>query len=259
MSCFTSALDYFRQCVERLCGYTDSSRRVNHEDEQLLSHDVTTTTDPQRNSTSILQVLHSFIESIKEQVLLVMRHGLRQDEVDPTFVSKANRPWDPPLASRGRNQAASIVSVIGGFKIDYIISSPFLRCLQTSAEVLVSLGLDLDHLIIDGAFSEVYGPRTLTGFESKYSRTSLEEWMWNGAKMEDAIDAFIRNEPCFCGVNGSVTILDRPLPNRVESVEQACTRYSKEIDVIQRSFDVILIVLSLVYCRSVSRIECVDH
>lgn len=168
-----------------------------------------------------------------------MRHGLRQDEVDPAFASKANRPWDPPLASRGRNQAASIVSVIGGFNIDYIISSPFLRCLQTSSEVLVSLGLDLDHLIIDGAFSEIYGSRTLAGFESKHSRMSLEDWMWNGAKMEDAIDAFIRNEPCLCGINGSVTILDRPLPSRVESVEQACNRYSKEIDVFQRYFELL--------------------
>lgn len=160
-----------------------------------------------------------------------MRHGLREDEVDCTFAQKSNRPWDPPLASRGRNQAASVVSLIQGLNIDYIVSSPFLRCLQTSAELLVGLGLDLDHLIIDGSFSEIYGPRTLTGFDPKYSRTSLESWMWNGAKMEVAIDAFIRNEPCFCGINGSITILDRPLPNRVESVEQACERYTQEIEV----------------------------
>eukprot|EP00210_Caulerpa_lentillifera_P003556 g3392.t1 len=222
MSCFSSALDYFSKCVERICGYTDISRRSNPEDEELLSREINLTTEPKRN--------------VKEQLVVVMRHGLREDEVDSNFATKSNRPWDPPLASRGRNQAASVVSLIGSFNIDYIVSSPFLRCLQTSAEVLVGLGLDLDHLIIDGSLSEIYAPRTLTGFDPKFSRTSMESWMWNGAKLEDAIDAFIRNEPCFCGMNGSITILDRPLPNRVESVEEACKRYTQEIEGIADQF-----------------------
>eukprot|EP00210_Caulerpa_lentillifera_P008513 g8120.t1 len=233
MSCFSTTFDYLRQCIERFCCYSDSSRRTNAEDEQLLSDNLSFTTEAKDKS---IHTTDSSMKTNKEQVLLVMRHGLRQDEVDSSFILKSNRPWDPPLASRGRNQAASIVSLLGVFSIDYIISSPFLRCLQTSAEVLVGLGLDLDHLIIDGSFSEIYGPRTLTGFDNKHSKCSLEEWMWNGARMEDAIDAFIRNEPCFCGLEGSVTILDRPLPNRVENVEKACKRYKKEIDIIADQF-----------------------
>ena len=48
-----------------------------------------------------------------------------------------------------------MVSVLVPYNIDYIVTSPFLRCLQTSAEILVALGLDLDHLIVDGQMSEV--------------------------------------------------------------------------------------------------------
>lgn len=48
-----------------------------------------------------------------------------------------------------------MVSLLGAYNIDYVVTSPFLRCLQTSAEILVGLGLDLDHLIVDGQFSEV--------------------------------------------------------------------------------------------------------
>lgn len=55
-----------------------------------------------------------------------------------------------------------MVSVLGAYNIDYVVTSPFLKCLRTSAEILVGLGLDLDHLIIDEQFSEVHPSHILT-------------------------------------------------------------------------------------------------
>lgn len=51
------------------------------------------------------------MEKPQRQVLLVMRHGLRQDEVDPSWVQSAERPWDPPLAEEGRKDVSSAFSL----------------------------------------------------------------------------------------------------------------------------------------------------
>ena len=66
-----------------------------------------------------------FADNVRQQHLLVMRHGLRQDEVDPNFTRRSSRPWDPPLSTRGRNQVRvrcqislneeSVIGCIGGF------------------------------------------------------------------------------------------------------------------------------------------------
>lgn len=52
-------------------------------------------------------------------------------------------------------QAASCAAKLTDYRIDLVVSSPFARCLETSAQILVQLGLDLDHLIVDGQVSEV--------------------------------------------------------------------------------------------------------
>lgn len=214
MTCFASAFNFLRQCAADLCGFR-RAKPPSSENEELLGY------KPDASLGA---------NNVRQQHLLVMRHGLRQDEVDPNFTRRSSRPWDPPLASRGRNQAASVISVLAPYNIDYIVTSPFLRCLQTSAEILVGLGLDLDHLIVDGQFSEIYGPRTLSGFDPCRATSSLESWMWNGVSLNDAVKSYIQNEPCFCGLQGSVTVLNRPLPKRVESVEQACDRYVQEME-----------------------------
>ena len=44
----------------------------------------------------------------KAQTLVVMRHALRQDEVDPGFVSSSTAWWDPPLAEQGLQQVEAL-------------------------------------------------------------------------------------------------------------------------------------------------------
>lgn len=38
---------------------------------------------------------------MSHQELIVLRHGLRLDEVQPSWTNQAEQPWDPPLALKG--------------------------------------------------------------------------------------------------------------------------------------------------------------
>ncbi|KAB2016069.1 hypothetical protein ES319_D08G071200v1 [Gossypium barbadense] len=62
------------------------------------------------------------------QNVLVMRHGDRKDNFDPTWIKTAERPWDPPLVDNGMARAFRTVFV-----------SPFIRCVQTASEVVAAL------------------------------------------------------------------------------------------------------------------------
>ena len=54
------------------------------------------------------------------QKLVVLRHGLRLDEVDCDWTSGASRPWDPPLAPDG------IGLVNGLLSLQFLLSLGFL-------------------------------------------------------------------------------------------------------------------------------------
>jgi len=41
---------------------------------------------------------------MRNQELLVLRHGQRLDEVQHAWSASAERPWDPPLAPHGVEQ-----------------------------------------------------------------------------------------------------------------------------------------------------------
>ncbi|KAJ1388278.1 hypothetical protein SESBI_39251 [Sesbania bispinosa] len=76
------------------------------------------------------------------QNVLVMRHGDRNDNIDPLWSSTAARPWDPPLAQSGRVrafQAGLRLRQSLGFPIHRVFVSPFLRCVQTAVEVVVAV------------------------------------------------------------------------------------------------------------------------
>ncbi|KAL8542715.1 hypothetical protein ACS0TY_003552 [Phlomoides rotata] len=76
------------------------------------------------------------------QKVIVMRHGDRLDNAVPRWASSAPRPWDPPLADDGRIRAFRTghkFRKLLGFPIHRVFVSPFLRCLETAAEVVTAL------------------------------------------------------------------------------------------------------------------------
>lgn len=68
--------------------------------------------------------------------LVIVRHGERLDNVQPRWTNTAERPHDPPLTDRGREQADATGRHLGaqGWAPDgvLLLASPFLRTMQTA-------------------------------------------------------------------------------------------------------------------------------
>ncbi|XP_051132789.1 uncharacterized protein LOC127252593 isoform X2 [Andrographis paniculata] len=76
------------------------------------------------------------------QNVVVMRHGDRMDNAVPDWAASAPRPWDPPLDGAGKVRAFRTGEKFReelGFPIHRVFVSPFLRCLETAAEVVAAL------------------------------------------------------------------------------------------------------------------------
>ncbi|XWS32406.1 hypothetical protein CRYUN_Cryun23aG0156800 [Craigia yunnanensis] len=76
------------------------------------------------------------------QNVLVMRHGDRMDNFDPTWVKTAERRWDPPLIQNCLARAfrtGRMFRTFLPFPIHRVFVSPFLRCVQTASEVVAAL------------------------------------------------------------------------------------------------------------------------
>ncbi|RDX87145.1 hypothetical protein CR513_31423, partial [Mucuna pruriens] len=80
--------------------------------------------------------------AVSYQNVVVMRHGERFDNFEPSWAATAARPWDPPLAKAGRERAFKMGRMLRqslGFPIRRVFVSPFLRCIQTAVELVASL------------------------------------------------------------------------------------------------------------------------
>jgi broad specificity phosphatase PhoE len=81
------------------------------------------------------------------QSLIVIRHGDRWDYENPDWNRKTTRPGDPPLSALGHQQAREtgvlLDSLLSSLQVDgndvTLLSSPFLRTLQTSDGMLSAL------------------------------------------------------------------------------------------------------------------------
>lgn len=86
-------------------------------------------------------------EEQRYQNVVVMRHGDRIDNFQPLWEATAERKWDPPLVENGKTRAFSTGRKLRdnlGFPIHRVFVSPFLRCLQTAAEVVSVLCAEND-------------------------------------------------------------------------------------------------------------------
>ncbi len=75
-----------------------------------------------------------------KQVVWIARHGNRQDFVDPTWRTRAERPFDPGLSEDGIVQARRLGERLAGEGITHIFASPFLRTIQTAHYVAEEVG-----------------------------------------------------------------------------------------------------------------------
>eukprot|EP00879_Flechtneria_rotunda_P015311 GHRR01016005.1.p1 GENE.GHRR01016005.1~~GHRR01016005.1.p1 ORF type:complete len:322 (+),score=98.43 GHRR01016005.1:3358-4323(+) len=172
--------------------------------------------------------------------LIVMRHGHRQDEEDSFWHQTAKRPWDPPLSMKGRVEAAAAAAKIGDLLVDYVISSPFKRCLQTSAGVVAGLGLSTGQWLVDWQLAEVCDARVLFGGQSelmeRLQQQAVNVWMWGGLALAEALNQFV-NQDCKLNRVG-IKPLPRttPLPHYPETLEQGLNRYAKALQEIAHSF-----------------------
>eukprot|EP00276_Gloeochaete_wittrockiana_P009143 CAMPEP_0184646036 /NCGR_PEP_ID=MMETSP0308-20130426/2688_1 /TAXON_ID=38269 /ORGANISM="Gloeochaete witrockiana, Strain SAG 46.84" /LENGTH=350 /DNA_ID=CAMNT_0027075693 /DNA_START=186 /DNA_END=1238 /DNA_ORIENTATION=+ len=75
--------------------------------------------------------------------LYLVRHGERQDSVQPNWTATAPFPNDPPLTAKGIQQAEAVAGRLAGSGISVIYSSPFLRTLQTADVISRRLGIPI--------------------------------------------------------------------------------------------------------------------
>jgi broad specificity phosphatase PhoE len=77
-------------------------------------------------------------------VVWVVRHGERQDSVDPNWESNAARIHDPGLTELGRWAAWRVGRRFArdGERFDAVYSSPFLRTVETADEICRELGAE---------------------------------------------------------------------------------------------------------------------
>ena len=64
--------------------------------------------------------------------LWLARHANRQDFADPDWAATADRPHDPGLSPDGIEQAKQLGRRVSALDVDRIVSSPFLRTVQTA-------------------------------------------------------------------------------------------------------------------------------
>ena len=88
----------------------------------------------------------------------LVRHGARHDYANPSlWKSNCERLGhelsDPPLSALGHQQAREVAAALKGEKIDAILSSPYLRVLQTAQPLAHALGLPLH---VENSLSEFH-------------------------------------------------------------------------------------------------------
>jgi broad specificity phosphatase PhoE len=73
------------------------------------------------------------------QRIWIARHANRQDFADPDWAATADRPHDPGLAPDGVEQARQLARRLQALDVDRIVSSPFLRAVETAAPAAETL------------------------------------------------------------------------------------------------------------------------
>lgn len=90
------------------------------------------------------------------RTIWLVRHGNRQDFVDPQWRDTAERPHDPGLSPDGLVQAKEVARRIASEQIDHMFASPYLRTVQTAHLIAKALGLPIK---LEHGISEYLNPK----------------------------------------------------------------------------------------------------
>nr|QDL88563.1 UBASH3A-like protein isoform X1 [Cymbidium sinense]QDL88592.1 UBASH3A-like protein isoform X1 [Cymbidium goeringii] len=181
------------------------------------------------------------------QNVVVMRHGDRVDLVEPLWLARADRPWDPPLTDVGKIRAWTTGKRLRaiGFPVHRVIVSPFLRCLQTAAEVITALCCVVDDdtrflsmetsagAVIDPTRVKVnieYGLCEVFGMEAMGHIEPPADGMWVPDRSE--LEALLPTGT----IDHSVDPLNQQLPSWGEPLAVARERYHTIIEALADKF-----------------------
>lgn len=85
----------------------------------------------------------------------LIRHGIREDFVNPAWKLTAKEPNDTPLSDEGLLQATDIAKALETSLIQAIYCSPFLRTIQTAAPLAAQLAIPV---FLEPGFGEWLNP-----------------------------------------------------------------------------------------------------
>jgi broad specificity phosphatase PhoE len=77
------------------------------------------------------------------QTIWLIRHAQRLDFIEPAWFDTAIYPYDPPLSSQGCDRAIRLAQEFAGIPIDRVLTSPFLRTIQTGFPLATLLQLPI--------------------------------------------------------------------------------------------------------------------
>ena len=104
--------------------------------------------------------------------VILMRHSERADDDPDCHEAIGDRVWDPPLTRNGFKQASQTAQehlrnlwtektdTVQRKHIGTIVSSPYLRCLQTASQLRSSIGINTK-VKVDNGLGEMYNKATL--------------------------------------------------------------------------------------------------
>jgi len=94
-------------------------------------------------------------ENQRKRVIWIMRHGIRQDNIDPNWKKTAKSPDDSPLAQEGRLQAIDTGKFLSNQDAQLIYSSPFLRCIQTAGLIanIIKVPIRVEYGLCEALFA----------------------------------------------------------------------------------------------------------
>lgn len=171
------------------------------------------------------------------QNVIVMRHGDRMDNFEPTWIASADRPWDPPLTEEGKKRAWDTGKKMRAnldCTIHRVFVSPFLRCIQTASEVVSALCAQGDFDLLESSKNAIIDPSKVKvsieyGLCEALSREAIHlnvvpkdgNWVLDISELEAMLPAGT--------LDHSVERVFKKLPQWEERMEDARRRYKEVI------------------------------